>query len=151
MTAHTVRYFHPTPLSQNTDGGAANKDINVKVMAAQFRGRGLICVADSLDEKNEINGSHERLSTLPGGMIGVALAPSSLSHAKNGDDYNSRSFKVVETFSQIYNWQHEHDVDKVKRSISEGGSEKAGLKAVLGWCELSHAVSSSAALFLICH
>ena len=70
------------------------------------------------------------------------LVALSQSHASSGND-NSRPLKVVETFTQIYNWQHEHDVDMVKRSLKEGGSEKIGLKAVLGWCKLAHAVSEA--------
>jgi hypothetical protein len=145
MTAPTAQYFHPTPLHRNdTLDDAENENDRIVMMAAQFRGRGLICAADCHEDKDSaaIKGE-QRLSTLPKGVMGVAL---SQSHASSGND-NSRPLKVVESFTQIYNWQHEHDVDKVKRSLKEGGSEKIGLKAALGWCELAHAVSEACVVF----
>lgn len=141
MTAHSARYFHPTILKNESGGDNATKD-EVTVIAAQFRGRGLLCIADDANQKAD-GASKEIVSNLPMGVKGVALAPSA-SHSKNSSDGdNSRPLKVVGTFSQIHNWQHEHDVEKVKRSRDEGGSDKVGLKAVLGWCEVAHAVSSS--------
>ena len=40
----------------------------------------------------------------------------------------------------MYNWSHEHDVQKVMRE--RHGGDKYGLNAVLGWCDLSHEVST---------
>ncbi|KAL3794156.1 hypothetical protein HJC23_012863 [Cyclotella cryptica] len=148
MTAPIAQYFHPTLLPQNAATTAVsplvNEDDHKVMMAAQFRGRGLLCVADSHEGSAEVyvENASETVSTLPKCIMGVALAQSASQVASSPDGSNVenlRPLKVVETFSKLYNWQHEHDVDKVKRSMNEGGSDKVGLKAVLGWCELSHA------------
>jgi len=149
MTAYTARYFHHTPLPKN-DGAddTTKKDHNITIMAAQFRGRGLLCVTDTINEK-PADENVERISTLPEGMTGLALAPTASHATKHESDQNnnSRSLKVVETFSQVYNWQHDHDPEKIKRSRNDGASEKVGLKAILGWCELSHAVRTTCCQF----
>lgn len=141
-TAHTARYFHPTALPKNeANKGTAEQNDHATIMAAQFRGRGLLCAVDDESDEGDVTRS-EVLSKLPEGMMGVVLAQSSSQHVvKNESDNNMRGLKVVETFSEIYNWQHEHDLEKVNRSRNEGGCDKVGLKAVLGWCELAHAVS----------
>lgn len=148
-TGYTARYFHPAALPENeaTNEGAAKQNGHATIMAAQFRGRGLLCAVDNdSDETNETKS--EVISKLPEGMVGVVFAPSSSQHAVNNDsDDNTRGLKIVETFSEVYNWQHEHDVEKVHRSRNEGGCDKVGLKAVLGWCELAHAVSNSRLCF----
>lgn len=53
---------------------------------------------------------------------------------------------AIETFSQIYNWRHEHDESKVMREGRFGGSDKEGLNAVLGWCDVAHAVHDAVPL-----
>jgi hypothetical protein len=134
MTAHTAKYFHLTALKDTSDN-------DVKTMAAQYRGRGLLCVADDDIQQTDDSNIKVALSTLPEGMKGVTLAPSP--HvAKKSDGDTTRSLKLVETFSKVYNWQHEHDVDKVRRLINEGGHNNIGLRAVLGWCDIAHAVSA---------
>ncbi|KAL3799068.1 hypothetical protein ACHAWO_007408 [Cyclotella atomus] len=136
MTAHTARYFHPTDLkSESTDVDASG----VKIMAAQFRGRGLLCVADD-DVPRTAGSSKLTVSALPEGVKGLALAPSTSHVAKKSDGDATRSLKVVETFTEVYNWQHEYDVDKVRRSVNDGGHDKVGLKAALGWCDIAQAV-----------
>ena len=140
VTAHTAQYFHPTPLPKNEAEKDAKNNDDIAIMAVQFRGRGLLCAVDDVDEDAPKEYSDNQ-SKLPGGMRGIALSPFP-SHTKNGsNDENSRSLKVVESFSQIYSWQHEHDIQKIKMSRGERGNDKVGLKAVLGWCELAHAVS----------
>lgn len=149
MTAPIAQYFHPTPFPGNDAvSGVHSPDEQMVTMGAQFRGRGLLCVADSQIEvcEADVDVNIETFSTLPTCMMGVALAQASsqvAAHSQDGSNVeNPRPLRVMETFNQLYNWQHEHDVDKVKRSMREGGSDKVGLKAVLGWCELSHAVST---------
>ena len=174
LTAPIAQYFKPTPLPdaalpKMTKHGAPdddnddcnNKDTtknDVTIMAAQFRGRGLLCAVDSptASSKTE-NGTtsppHAPLSKLPSNIIGVALSQSTTNRTAAGistqsskannnskdDNTPMQSLKVTETFNEIYNWNHEHDVNKVMRERS--GNEKYGLNAVLGWCELAHAVS----------
>lgn len=53
-------------------------------------------------------------------------------------DPPTQPLKVVETFQHVYTWNHEHDVQKVMRE--RHGSDKCGLNAVLGWCDLAHEV-----------
>ena len=119
----------------------AKKNDDITIMAAQFRGRGLLCALDNDVDEDAPKEYSDNQTKLPHGMRGVALS-SFPSHTKSGsNDENSRSLKVVESFSQIYSWQHEHDIQKIKMSIGERGNDKVGLKAVLGWCELAHAVS----------
>lgn len=174
LTAPIAQYFKPTPLPdaalpKMTKHGAPdddnddcnNKDTtknDVTIMAAQFRGRGLLCAVDSptASSKTE-NGTtsppHAPLSKLPSNIIGVALSQSTTNRTAAGistqsskannnskdDNTPMQSLKVTETFNEIYNWNHEHDVNKVMRERS--GNEKYGLNAVLGWCDLAHAVS----------
>ena len=142
LTAHTAQYFHPTPLSKNEAEKDPEKNDDTTIMAAQFRGRGLLCAVDNdVDEVDAPKQYSDNQSKLPDGMRGVALSPfpSHITSGSNGE--NSRSLKVVESFSQIYSWQHEHDIQKIKTARCEGGNDKVGLRAVLGWCELAHAVS----------
>ena len=56
-------------------------------------------------------------------------------------DPPTQSLKVVDTFQHVYNWSHEHDVQKVTRE--RHGGDKYGLNDVLGWCDLSREVSTS--------
>ena len=184
ITAPIAQYFHPTqlpaealPLQNNTNNEGssdiAKKDDNaVTIMAAQFRGRGLLCAVDSTNSstttengvvddaaaQEDDNKSSQSttntipLSKLPPTLIGVALSQSSSSSSNttttttttansnnNSKDPPIQSLKVVETFNKIYNWSHEHDVQKVIRE--RHGTDKYGLNAVLQWCDLAHEVS----------
>lgn len=184
LTAPIAQYFKPTPLpdaalpKMTKQHGAPDDDDNddcnnkyttkndVTIMAAQFRGRGLLCAVDSptASSKTEhgttssfveegASPPHTPLSKLPSNIIGVALSQSTTNRTAAGistqsskannnskdDNTPMQSLKVTETFNEIYNWNHEHDVSKVTRE--RHGNEKYGLNAVLGWCELAHAVS----------
>ena len=172
ITAPIGQYFKPTALpnemvhkvsSQKNDKDGApeeddNKKKNVTIMAAQFRGRGLLCAVDSPTSSSTDSGSSEEeddnttsskpiLSKLPSNIIGVALSAQSsagtsnnnTSASSNSKDPPMQSLKVVETFNEVYNWSHEHDVQKVMRE--RYGNDRYGLNAVLGWCDLSHEVS----------
>ena len=168
ITAPIAQYFHPTQLpaealppqnNNNKNDGSpdiAKKDDNaVTIMAAQFRGRGLLCAVDSTDaaaqegddKSSSLSTNTIPLSKLPPTIIGVALSQSSSSSntttttTGNSDskDPPIQSLKVVETFNKIYNWSHEHDVQKVMRE--RHGTDKYGLNAVLQWCDLAHEVS----------
>ena len=179
ITAPVAQYFHPTPLPSQ-----GNNDKNdVTIMAAQFRGRGLLCATDGPQEEvdgfndagdcvdltnNKVQSnnddtsandtsslllSHKRpLSKLPSTMVGVVFnnrqhsvnnttGSINKSHSNNSNkDPPMQKLTTIETFSKIYNWRHEHDETKIMRENQFGGSEKEGLNAVLGWCELSHAI-----------
>jgi len=173
ITAPIGQYFKPTALAdeivqptlKNDKDGAPeeedddNNKKNVTIMAAQFRGRGLLCAVDSptsssttdsgsSEEEGSSNNettSKQTLSKLPSNIIGVALSAQSgtsnnnTSASSNSKDPPMQPLKVVETFNEVYNWSHEHDVKKVMRE--RYGNDKYGLNAVLGWCDLSHEVS----------
>ena len=169
ITAPIAQYFHPTQLpaealppqnNNNKNDGSpdiAKKDDNaVTIMAAQFRGRGLLCAVDCTnaaaqegdDKSSTLSTNTIPLSKLPPTLIGVALSQSSsssntttttASNNNSSKDPPIQSLKVVETFNKIYNWSHEHDVQKVMRE--RHGTDKYGLNAVLQWCDLAHEVS----------
>jgi len=168
ITAPIGQYFKPTALpneiyEKNDNDGAPEEDDdnnnkkNVTIMAAQFRGRGLLCAVDSPTSSSTDSGSSEEednnttsskpiLSKLPSNIIGVALSAQSgtsnnntSASSTNSKDPPMQPLKVVETFNEVYNWSHEHDVKKVMRE--RYGNDKYGLNAVLGWCDLSHEVS----------
>mmetsp|Transcript_15768 Transcript_15768/g.32972 ORF Transcript_15768/g.32972 Transcript_15768/m.32972 type:complete len:209 (-) Transcript_15768:476-1102(-) len=173
--APIAQYFHPTPIDVmaerpmtttkppdagkgNDEGIHDNDDGNDGkiVMAAQFRGRGLLCLADRLPEVSIRDKKTRPASTLPDTMAGVVFVPGSGDRINIIDDKNLRSsmdrnknmqqeqqqqpLKVVERFQQIYNWQHEHDEAKVCDRHDSERNDKYGLNAVVGWCALSHAV-----------
>ncbi|KAL7453521.1 hypothetical protein ACHAWC_009142 [Mediolabrus comicus] len=180
ITAPVAQYFHPTTLPSQ---GNNNDKNDVTIMAAQFRGRGLLCATDGPQEEevdgsndagdcvdltnNEVQSnnddttanetsslSHKRpLSKLPSTMVGVvfnnrqhSMNNTTGSINKSHDSNNSNKdppmqpLTTIEKFHKIYNWRHEHDETKIMRENRFGGSEKEGLNAVLGWCELSHAI-----------
>jgi len=174
ITAPIGQYFKPTalpdeivqPTLKNDNDGAPeeeddnNNKKNVTIMAAQFRGRGLLCAVDSptsssttansgsSEEEGSSNNettSKQTLSKLPSNIIGVALSAqsgtsnNSTSASSNSKDPPMQPLKVVETFNEVYNWSHEHDVKKVMRE--RYGNDRYGFNAVLGWCDLSHEVS----------
>lgn len=180
ITAPVAQYFHPTPLPSSQ--GNNNDKNDVTIMAAQFRGRGLLCATDGQEEVDDTNDagdcvdltnnevqsnnddttanddtsllSHKRpLSKLPSTMVGLVF--NNRQHSVNNntgginkshDSNNSNKdppmqpLSTIEKFSKIYNWRHEHDETKIIRENRFGGSEKEGLNAVRGWCELSHAI-----------
>lgn len=169
ITAPIGQYFKPTALPNEmvhkkidkNDGAPEEEDEdnnkkNVTIMAAQFRGRGLLCAVDSPTSSSTDSGSSEEedynttsskpiLSKLPSNIIGVALSAqsgtnnNSTSASSNSKNPSMQPLKVVETFNEVYNWSHEHDVQKVMRE--RYGNDRYGLNAVLGWCDLSHEVS----------
>ena len=180
LTAPIAQYFHPTELPADAlprKNGAPDDEANTTdytIMAAQFRGRGLLCEVDSPssgandaeaksegapsddttscdDDTSPLKSKPITLSKLPSNMIGVALSQSSSNHGvksstttNSSKDPPTQPLKVIETFQHVYSWDHEHDVQKVVRE--RYGDDKHGLNAVLGWCDLAHEVS----LFWIC-
>ena len=106
ITAPIAQYFHPTPLpaavlpKKNGDDTAKIDDATI-IMAAQFRGRGLLCAVDippsddaaaeeGSPESNDANGTPSSkpteedvfsaplpLSKLPSNIVGAVLAQSS--------------------------------------------------------------------------
>ncbi len=177
LTAPIAQYFHPTELPADAlpkkNGSPDDDNANTKdyaIMAAQFRGRGLLCAVDSplsgtnddahgegapsddatcVDDTTSSSKQQSKpitLSKLPPNMIGVALSQSSSHHGGKSTaatnpskDPPTQPLKVIETFQHVYNWNHEHDVQRVTRE--RYGSDKHGLNAVLGWCDLAHEVS----------
>jgi len=185
ITAPIAQYFHPTTL--NLDNILPNvnkkkKDASTTtttttttttntVMAAQFRGRGLLCAVDTPasllassatttiandnsiqvdDSKSSSNANEEgmtmtattTLSKLPSNVMGVVLAPSSSSSTTTATTTTTttNNLKVIETFHEIYNWQHEHDVQKVILESRQLNNEKYGLHAVQEWCDLAQSI-----------
>jgi hypothetical protein len=184
ITAPVAQYFHPTPLptlrnNNPADGDASDSTNNdVTIMAAQFRGRGLLCATDAAknhdgisndDEGKEdcvdltkegqstedaANTAYKRpLSKLPSTMVGVVFnnAQHGTNHNNNHNNNNHKDppmqpLTTIETFSHMYKWRHEHDETKVMRESTFGGSDKEGLNAVLGWCDVAHAVHDAVPL-----
>jgi len=193
ITAPVAQYFHPTPLTttHNNPADGDSKDSStsdVTIMAAQFRGRGLLCATDAKHESSSndiatgkvyvdltnqgqstadgeaantddpsstslspLKQSYKRpLSKLPPTMAGVVFnhtQTSTNNQHKNHNNNNNNNkdppmqpLTTIETFSHIYNWRHEHDDTKVLRESTFGSSDKEGLNAVLGWCDVAHAV-----------
>ena len=141
------------------------------VLAAQFRGRGLLCVADPSSSPSSFDGRRDKrrrrrgnatattiattttsgtttpLSELPPGVLGVVFSPSPhppSSFAVGGVDLPaaSRSLRAVETFRSLRIWSHEHDVRAAMADrLDPGGGGKCGLGAALGWRDLAREVS----------
>mmetsp|Transcript_26991 Transcript_26991/g.42341 ORF Transcript_26991/g.42341 Transcript_26991/m.42341 type:complete len:226 (+) Transcript_26991:97-774(+) len=191
ITAPVAQYFHPTPLTTprntSTTGDSKNDASDVTIMAAQFRGRGLLCVTDANREgtsndivagkdcidltsqelsttvDEEVNTTNNNASTssplvksymrplskLPSTMVGVVFNNTQSSttnnnnHNSNDKDPPVQPLTTIEKFSHVYHWRHEHDETKVMREGRIGGSDKEGLNAVLGWCDVAHAVHDS--------
>ena len=169
FTAPTAQYFHPTPIENakspnevaidaSDASNAPNEDVTI--MAAQFRGRGLLCAVDtpqntssSNDASRQQSPSRRKLSTLPPTLVGVAferacadavnVARSSATRDQEPLLPVSQPLQVVETFQHLYHWHHEHDASKVRMSelYKSDRDCKYGLNAVLEWCDVSHAVS----------
>lgn len=151
LTAPVAQYFRPTPLpatalprNLGSDNGADGADAAVTVMAAQFRGRGLLCAVDAATpaarddaapSEEQGPASHARPTELPSDLLGVVLAPSSSAAGL------ARPLQVVEKFQHVFQWSHEHDVQQLL--AERRGSDKHGLAAVRGWCRLAREVSLS--------
>ena len=186
ITAPVAQYFHPTTVSTSTHSpkNEVSKDgeRDITIMAAQFRGRGLLCATDAVHGEDSIdltkeggqstnNGkttdnidpsstadsspseqSHKRpLSKLPSTMIGVVFNNTQTSNINNHSNHNKKDppmqpLTTIETFSHVYNWRHEHDETKVMRESRFGSNDKEGLNAVLGWCDVAHAVHDAVPL-----
>jgi len=147
--------------NNNNNNNNNNSDGSYAVMAAQFRGRGLLCAVDppSSSAATDAARTTQRtpLSALPPTIMGAVLSQQSTSNNNNNISKKSairsdieetamttrsaiaRSVKVVETFRHVYNWRHEHDVRKVEGEMrrTEG---QYGLDAALGWCDLAREV-----------
>jgi hypothetical protein len=81
------------------------------------------------------------LSKLPSNIMGVVLSPSSSSSTTTATTTTTtNNLKVIETFHEIYNWQHEHDVQRVIFESRQLNNEKYGLHAVREWCELAQSI-----------
>ena len=166
LTAPVAQYFHPTPLPASSlprsnlapTQTASDSDDGTKkmtIMAAQFRGRGLLSAVDSpAQAPDDVDGDASRppscedaggasrpLSRIPSHMLGVVLSPSSgpIKTETPSDTVPTKPLRVMAKFEHIYNWKHEHDVRKVMAEPQE--NDKHGLNAVLGWCDLARAVS----------
>eukprot|EP01082_Thalassiosira_pseudonana_P012436 g11495.t1 g11495 contig5:1006050-1006867(+) len=130
-------------MTKNDDGsGGAEEGTHdaVLIMAAQYRGRGLLCATDA-PEPTISNSNDTRttkvLSKLPSTMLGVALAPTNSHTNNNNNNLKEQPLATIEHFSQIYNWQHEHDVEKVKRMTEEKNWERAVWKGFLDGVSLA--------------
>jgi hypothetical protein len=173
ITAPIAQYFHPTMLNLDNilpdkkQKDASTTTSTTTVMAAQFRGRGLLCAVDTpasllasstttiandisiqVDDSKSSNANEEGMTTtatttttlskLPSNIMGVVLAPSSSSSTTTATTTTTtNNVKVIETFHEIYNWQHEHDVQRVIFESRQLNNEKYGLRAVRDWCELA--------------
>ena len=193
ITAPVAQYFHPTPLTTplaTTTQDNSNEGDEIIILAAQFRGRGLLCAADASSLNDDVsaavevngvddltkeihsnnndemgpisssaspsssNNNNKRLpiSKLPSTMMGLVFDNNTSvnNNTHNHNNYNKdppmQPLTTIETFSHVYNWRHEHDETKIVRESrfgdnNSGRSEKeVGLNAVLGWCDLAHAV-----------
>lgn len=212
ITAPVAQYFHPTPLptprnnpanGDAKDNSSSSDNNDVTIMAAQFRGRGVLCATDAInhvgsssndvvagedcvdltinegqssittddaaDNNNTVppstsssslsKQSYKRpLSKLPSTMVGVVFNNTVQHHSTNNNTNNNnnniskdppmQSLTTIETFSHVYNWRHEHDETKVMRESKFGSrsDKEGGLNAVLGWCDVAHAVHDAVPL-----
>ena len=121
------------------------------VLAAQFRGRGLLCIADSKKTTTTTSTTTTPLSELPPDMMGVVFS-SSLSSApsssfgggKNTMTNKTVSLRPIETFRSLCSWSHEHDPRKVMGDhLKDGrghGDDRIGLSAALSWRDLAREI-----------
>jgi hypothetical protein len=167
-----------TDVEDDDDGAKEEEEeeLVAVVLAAQFRGRGLLCVADPSSSPSSFDGRRDKrrrrrgnatattiattttsgtttpLSELPPGVLGVVFSPSPhppSSFAVGGVDLPaaSRSLRAVETFRSLRIWSHEHDVRAAMADrLDPGGGGKCGLGAALGWRDLAREVSVSGVL-----
>lgn len=156
LMAPIGRYFHPTSIHSILGRGAGNehgrtleeggKEEDAVVLAAQFCGRGLLCIADS--KKTMTTTTTTPLSELPPDMMGVVFssslssAPSSsFSAGKNTMTNKTVSLRPIETFRSLHFWTHEHDPRKVMGDrLSGHGDDRIGLSAALSWRDLAREI-----------
>lgn len=123
------------------------------VLAAQFRGRGLLCIADSKKTTSTTTSTTTTpLSELPPDMMGAVFssslssAPSSSSFGggKNTMTNKTVSLRPIETFRSLCSWSHEHDPRKVMGDhLKDGcghGDDRIGLNAALSWRDLAREI-----------
>jgi hypothetical protein len=127
------------------------------ILAAQFRGRGLLCIADSQKMTTSTTVTPPPLSELPHDIMGVVFssslssAPSSSSSFADGKNTMTNnttvSLRPIETFRSLCTWSHEHDPRKVmcERRLIDGcgghhGDDCIGLSAALSWRDLAHEI-----------
>jgi hypothetical protein len=142
---------------EKEEGG---KEVVAVILAAQFRGRGLLCIADSQKSTTSTTVTPSPLSELPHDIMGVVFssslssAPSSSSSSSFGDGKNTMtnnttvSLRPIETFRSLCTWSHEHDPRKVmcERLLNDGcsgghhGDDCIGLSAALSWRDLAHEI-----------
>lgn len=162
MVAPIGRYFYPTPLSATTESNRLRTenekeehDEQPAVVAAQFRGRGLLCAVNNRDRNQDSSSSSAMTSpsfttSLPSDVAGVVLTSKSIgAAAATNDEYTGsergQELQVAESFRHLYEWRHEHDPSKVTRALGGDGlyhrkSSKGGLEAAIEWCQLARAV-----------
>ena len=135
------------------------EEVVAVILAAQFRGRGLLCIADSQKSTTSTTVTPSPLSELPHDIMGVVFssslssAPSSSSSSSFGDGKNTMtnnttvSLRPIETFRSLCTWSHEHDPRKVmcERRLIDGcgghhGDDSIGLSAALSWRDLAREV-----------
>ena len=139
---------------EKEEGG---KEVVAVILAAQFRGRGLLCIADSQKSTTSTTVTSSPLSELPHDIMGVVFssslssAPSSSSSFADGKNTMTNnttvSLRPIETFRSLCTWSHEHDPRKVmcERRLIDGcgghhGDDCIGLSAALSWRDLAHEI-----------
>ncbi len=175
ITAHIAQYFHPTPLpaavlpKKNGDDTAKKIDDATIIMAAQFRGRGLLCAVDippsaaaaeeGSPESNDANGTPSSkpteedvfsaplpLSKLPPNIVGAVLAQSSTGgHTTTTTTTTSNSNDPpVRSLNVVESFRHvyhwSHEHEAERVARERRGNERCGLNAALGWCDLAREV-----------
>uniref|UniRef100_A0A6U3NRN2 Uncharacterized protein n=1 Tax=Ditylum brightwellii TaxID=49249 RepID=A0A6U3NRN2_9STRA len=103
-------YLHPTTIDAPSTSS--------KVMACQFRGRGLLALHESL----------------PPNLHGVVAETSNNTSQKEGKG----QVKVMATFDSMCEWHHEHDVRRLTHEshVKEGST----LYRAQQWCDLASAI-----------
>ena len=108
----------------NTDNTSSSHN-STGVLAAQLRGRGLLCVQPT---------------ALPTSVVGTVVSTENATRI-TGSNSNSSSGSGVElvggTFTTIHEWHHEHDVRSLKRAELKGDGV-AG--RAVEWMEVARSV-----------
>ena len=137
---------------EKVEVGKGGAEVEVAmVLAAQFRGRGLLCITDSKKTTTTTSTTTTPLSELPPDMMGVVFS-SSLSSApsssfgggKNTMTNETVSLRPIETFRSLCSWSHEHDPRKVMGDRHKNGrghgDDRIGLSAALSWRDLAREI-----------